>query len=179
MPPSWGMPLSSRTGTEPLLVTSRPPTRATTSSATISWAQAADCSGSKLVMQVCSSRGRPPTPPSSVLTNSTPPSTARRTSGKDPSGVSSWLIIPMTIGSAPASAATGASGIVPMNHSSPAKRSTTVSPSGTSAPEAVVVSVASAATSSSGAGSLQAPTRSSPASTPMPNLFRMVPPDPT
>ena len=169
------MPLSSMTGIDPLLVTSMPPTRATTSWATISWAQAADCSGSKLVTQVCSSIGRPSTPPNSVLTKSTPASTPRRTSGNEPSGVSSWLIMPMTIGSASGSAASGVSGTVPMNQSSPANRSTTVSPSRAATPGATVSSEVAAAPSS-GAGSLHAATSSSPASTPMPHLRRMVPP---
>ena len=113
------MPFCSSTGIEPLLVTSSPPTSATTSACSISWAQPADCSGLKLVMQVRSSRGRPSIPPSSSLTKATPPSTARRISGKEPSGVSSWLMIPITIGSASGSAAVGASGRVPRNQSSP------------------------------------------------------------
>ena len=83
----------------------------------------------------------------------------------------------MTIGSASGSAATGVSGIVPRNHSSPAKRSTTVSPSRTSSPVTVVTSLPPVA-SSSGASSLQAAANSnSPARMPTPNLLRMVPPD--
>ena len=86
--------------------------------------------------------------------------------------------MPITIGSAAGSAATAVSGIVPMNHSSPAKRSTTVSPSRTSSPVTVVTSLEPDA-SSSVAGSLQADTSSNAAVTPIPHLLRMVPPDPT
>ncbi len=128
-PPIIGTWFCSRMGIEPLLLMSMPLVTATAPCCTRSWAQACDFSTENVVMHGSNWMGRPSTPPSSALMNFTAASAASRSSGNEPSGVFSWLIMPTTIGS-PAPAATGASGKVPAEVAAPGNWLTTVGPSG-------------------------------------------------
>ena len=83
-PPMSGSWFCSRIGIEPLLVMSMPPVTATAPFCTSSWAQACDFSTENVVMHGSNWMGRPSTPPSSVLINSTAASAARRSSGNEP-----------------------------------------------------------------------------------------------
>ena len=130
MPPTQGMPFSSKTLRAGPLDNPIPPRTATTSASTSWRAQAWDSSGDMGLetRQGTISMGRPSTPPSSVLMNSMAPSVEECSSGMAPTGPESTFMNPTLMGSLVPSAAVG-SGTVPSNHSAPWYLDSTVLPS--------------------------------------------------
>src|SRR6056297_1854405 len=145
-PPTSGSPFCSSTGREALAPTSMPDVTTTAPDRAASWAQAWLRSTEKSVMHGSSRIGRPFTPPSSALTNATAACAAARSSGNEPAGEFSWLIIVIRIGSAESSAAVARSGMVPANQSCPANIDTT-DPSDGAVVASVPLAVSSGASS--------------------------------
>ncbi len=85
-----------------------PPSTAGTSASAKRCPQAVEPSTENSVLHTVTSIGRPSMPPSCSFTKSTPAPTAWLSSGNEPAGVFSWLIIPRRMGSP--EAATGPSG---------------------------------------------------------------------